>query len=116
MYFHERYRLQYDVLVFSESIENTNRKSWILLYFVRAENEFSAECSLPEMFYNIRDISVTRQLHSTQKIGLVHQLLKTDNRSMYKYEVTMIIINYMHTISYAFICAIILIIYDNKQF
>lgn len=31
-------------------------KNWILLYFVRVENEFSAEHSLPETFCNTRDI------------------------------------------------------------
>lgn len=44
-------------------------KNWILLYFVRVENEFSAERSLPETFYNTRDIPDIWQLFGTCRIG-----------------------------------------------
>ncbi|EZA54553.1 hypothetical protein X777_05533 [Ooceraea biroi] len=40
------------------------------LYSVRVTNEFFAECSLPEIFCNTRDISDIQQLFSIREIGL----------------------------------------------
>lgn len=44
-------------------------KNWILLYFLRVENEFSAERSLPKTFCNTRDIPDIWQLFGTCRIG-----------------------------------------------